>query len=323
MSTTTAPQDANSDSRSRTATPRGGGRRKPPGTRPGSRRFGFPEAMMLPGIAVLALISIVPTLVLVVMSFSNVHMIGGVRISFAGLANWGRILTDGEFWISWGITILYLVLTIGLELVLGIILAQALHRFARARGMLLPVLLLPMFVAPVIVGLLGRFLTDSTFGLYAQLLQGIGLSGDVLSSGPSAFIAVVLMDVWEWTPLLMLIALAGLTSVNPSVVEAAQLDGASGWRMFRSITLPSISGVLLVGLLIRSMDAIRYFDIITITTNGGPGNATKTAPVRLFETAFRFLDLGYASVTGIFMIVVTIIIARLFIRVLGTKGEVA
>lgn len=284
------------------------------------RRFGFPELMMLPGVIVLALISLVPTAVLIIMSFSDVHMIGGVEIRFAGLTNWARIFTDGDFWISWGITALYLGLTIGLELVLGVILALALHRLATARGLLLPIMLLPMFVAPVIVGLLGRFLTDSTFGLYAQLLQALGFQGDVLSSGPSAFIAVVLMDVWEWTPLLMLIALAGLSGVNPSVLEAAQLDGASGWRMFRSITLPSISSVLLVGLLIRSMDAVRYFDIITITTNGGPGNATKIAPVRLFETAFRFFDLGYASVTGIFMIAVTILIARMFMRVLGTKG---
>jgi multiple sugar transport system permease protein len=182
------------------------------------------------------------------------------------------------------------------------------------------VLLLPMFVAPVIVGLLGRFLTDSTFGLYSWVLGHLGFAGDVFASGPAAFVAVVLMDVWEWTPLLALIALAGLTSINPSVVEAAQLDGASGWRMLRHITLPSMAGVLLVGLLIRSMDAIRYFDIITVTTNGGPADATKTAPVRLYETAFRFFDLGYASVTGIFMIIFTIFVARAFIRVLGTDG---
>ncbi len=276
--------------------------------------------MMAPGVVVLAVISIVPTLTLVAMSFSSVRMIGGVDIDFVGLDNWARILTDGAFWRSWGVTILYLVLTIGLELVLGVAIALSLHRFARARGALLPVLLLPMFVAPVIVGLLGRFLTDSTFGLYAHGLQRLGFSGDVLSSGPAAFLAVVLMDVWEWTPLLALVALAGLTSINQSVVEAAEVDGASGWRMLRDITLPSIASVLLVGLLIRSMDAIRYFDIITITTNGGPADATKTAPVRLFETAFRFLDLGYAAVTGIFMIIFTIVVARAFIKVLGRDG---
>lgn len=285
-----------------------------------SGRFTFTGKMMAPGVIVLALISVLPTLTLVLMSFSTVRMVGGVEISFAGLDNWIRIFTDFAFWRSWGTTLLYLFLTIGLELVFGVAIALALHRFVRARGVLMPLLLLPMFVAPVIVGLLGRFLTDSTFGLYSFALKQFGHSGDVLSTGPSAFIAVVAMDVWEWTPLLALITLAGLTSINPSVVEAAELDGASGWKMLTSITLPSISGVLLVGLLIRSMDAIRYFDIITITTNGGPADATKTAPVRLYETAFRFLDLGYAAVTGIFMIIFTIVVARAFIRVLGKDG---
>lgn len=282
--------------------------------------LGFTGKMMTPGVILLALISIVPIITLIIMSFSTVRMVGGVHLGFAGLSNWGRIFHDGAFWHSWGITIAYLVLTIGLELVLGVVIALSLFRFARLRGILMPVLLLPMFVAPVIVGLLGRFMADSTFGLFSYGLKKIGLSGDVLSSGPSAFAAVVVMDIWEWTPLLTLVALAGLTSINPSIVEAARMDGAAGLKMLREITLPSISSVLLVGLLIRSMDAIRYFDIITITTNGGPADATKTAPVRLYETAFRFLDLGYAAVTGIFMIIFTIVIAQGFIRMLGKNG---
>jgi len=285
------------------------------------RRIRFTGRLMAPGVVVLAALSVLPTVVLVAMSFSTVSLVGGFRLHFAGGHNWARIFSDGAFWRSWGTTALYLVLTIGLELVLGTALALALYRFARGRGALLSLLLLPMFVAPVIVGLLGRFLTDSAYGLYAWLLSQIGYHAEILAHGPSAFTAVVAMDVWEWTPLLMLIVLAGLSSMNPAVVEAASLDGASGWRMFRHITLPSISSVLLVGLLIRSMDAIRYFDIITITTNGGPADATKTAPVRLYETAFRFFDIGYAAVTGILMLVVTIVVARGFIRVLGRGAD--
>lgn len=285
-----------------------------------TRRLTFTGRMMTPGIVVLAALSVLPTIVLVAMSFSTVSLVGGFRLRFAGLDNWARIFSDGAFWRSWATTAGYLVLTIGLELVLGTLLALALNRLVRARGTLLSLLLLPMFVAPVIVGLLGRFLTDSAYGLYSWVLGEIGYHGEILAQGTSAFVAVVLMDVWEWTPLLMLIVLAGLTSMNPSVVEAAALDGASGWRMFRHVTLPSISSVLLVGLLIRSMDAVRYFDIITITTNGGPADATKTAPVRLYETAFRFFDIGYAAVTGILMLVVTIFIARGFIRVLGGRS---
>ena len=140
----------------------------------------------------------------------------------------------------------------------------------------LSLLLLPMFVAPVIVGLLGRFLTDSTFGLYAWGCANLAYNGDILGARTSAFAAVTLMDVWEWTPLIALIVLAGLTSV-PAGAGGGALDGAGLLARLRHIVLPMIAGVILVALLIRSMDAIRYFDIIWNTTNGGPADATKTA----------------------------------------------
>jgi len=178
-----------------------------------------------------------------------------------------------------------------------------------------------MFMAPVIVGLLGRFLTDSTYGLYAWALRETGLySGDILGTPMAAFVAVTLMDVWEWTPLIALIVLAGLTSMPQQVMEAARVDGASYWQRLRFIVMPMLSGVLIVALLIRSMDALRYFDIITNTTNGGPADATKIVSIRLYETAFRFFDLGYAAAIGLSMLAVTILIANLFVRVLRGRG---
>ena len=112
------------------------------------------------------------------------------------------------------------------------------------------------------------------------------------------------MDVWEWTPLIALIVLAGLASLPGPVIEAAAIDGASYWKRLRHIVLPMIAGVVVVALLVRSMDAIRYFDIITNTTNGGPADATKIVPIRLYETAFRFFDLGYAAAIGLSMLAV-------------------
>jgi multiple sugar transport system permease protein len=286
----------------------------------GRSRLTFTGKLMAPGVALLAVLSILPFVALIVMSLSHVRLLGGVRLEWAGLDNWVRVLTDGDMWWSWVLTGVYLVLTLGLEMVLGVAVALALHRVLRGRGLLLSLVLLPMFVAPVIVGLLGRYLTDSTFGLYAWVLQQMGWQGDILGSPTSAFVAVVLMDVWEWTPLIALITLAGLSSVNPSVLEAAALDGAGYWKGLRHIVLPSISGILLVALLVRAMDAVRYYDIIFVTTNGGPADATKTIPIRLFENAFRFFDLGYAAAIGLMMLVLTIAIARGFVRILGTKG---
>lgn len=283
------------------------------------RGLGFTGKMLAPGVLVLAAISILPFIALIVMSFTRVHLLGGVDLEWAGLDNWSRALADPQMWSSWWLTAVYLFFTLGLEMVLGFGLALLLHRVTRARGLLLSLVLLPMFVAPVIVGLLGRYLTDSTFGLYTWVLGQLGWNGDILGGTTSAFVAVVLMDVWEWTPLIALIALAGLSSVNPSTLEAASLDGAGYWRSLRYIVLPSISGILLVALLIRAMDAVRYYDIIYVTTNGGPADATKTIPIRLFENAFRFFDLGYAATIGLMMLLVTILIARAFVAMLGRE----
>lgn len=284
-------------------------------------RIGFNEWMMSPGIILLGLLSVFPLIALITMSFSRISLLGGIKLQWAGLDNWARALTDIDLWQSWGLTLVYFVATLGVEMVLGVAIAVALSKLVRLRGPLLVIVLLPMFVAPAIVGLLGRYLVDPTFGLYAWALQGLGFSGDILGEPVPAFIAVTLMDVWEWTPLIVLIALAGLSGVNPSTIEAASLDGAGAWKMFFHIVLPSIASILLVALLIRSMDAVRYFDIITVTTNGGPANATKIVPLRLYEAGFRFFDFGYAAVVGLMMLALTIVIARLFVRMLAGKKE--
>jgi multiple sugar transport system permease protein len=250
-----------------------------------------------------------------------VGLIGGISLEWVGLENWTRLFSDGAVWGSWVRSVVYFVLTVGLEMTLGVTMALAINEIIRGRSLLTSLMLLPMFMAPVIVGLLGRFLTDSTYGLYAWFLSESGIyTGDILGSPTSAFLAVTLMDVWEWTPLIALIVLAGLTSVPKPVLEAAAMDGAGYFKRLRYIVLPMIAGVMIVALLIRSMDAIRYFDIITNTTNGGPADATKIVPIRLYETAFRFFDLGYAAAIGLSMLVVTIIMANVFLGILKRRG---
>ncbi len=285
------------------------------------RGLSFEGRMLAPALAILALVSIFPFIYIVVMSFSSVRMIGGISFDWAGLDNWTRLFGDGAVWGSWLRSIVFFILSVGVQMTLGIGIALAIYETRRGRNAITSLVLMPMFMAPVIVGLLGRFLTDSTYGLYAWVLDKVGLyNGDILGSTTSAFIAVTLMDVWEWTPLIALIVLAGLTSMPRQVLEAAAIDGASYWSRLRDIVLPMIAGVIIVALLIRSMDAIRYFDIITNTTNGGPADATKIVPIRLYETAFRFFDLGYAAAIGLSMLAVSILIANLFMRTLKRQG---
>lgn len=295
------------------------------GTGGGGKRWklSLEAKMLLPALSLLAVLSLFPLFFILYMSLSSVSLIGGVSFDWMGFENWGRLFTDGVVGASWLRAGVFFVATVGLEMVLGIGIALLVHELVWGKNIVLSVLLIPMFVAPVIVGLLGRFLTDSTYGLYAWVLSSTGIfEQDILGSPVSALIAVILMDVWEWTPLVTLIVLAGLSSVQQPVLEAADIDGANYWQRLRHVVMPSIAGVVVVALLIRSMDAIRYFDIIFVTTNGGPGNATKIIPIRLYETAFRFFDLGYAAAIGLSMLVFSIVIALLFVRILKNRGLV-
>ncbi len=277
--------------------------------------------MLLPALLILAAISLFPFFYIIVMSFNEVELIGGVSFEWVGLENWTNLVTDPDVRSSWVTSIIYFVATVGLEMVLGIAIALLVHELIWGKNIVLSLLLLPMFVAPVIVGLLGRFLTDSTYGLYAWVLNQTGfVTSEILGSQGSALAAVILMDVWEWTPLITLIVLAGLSSMPPPVIEAARVDGANYWQRLRHIVAPLISGVIVVALLVRSMDAIRYYDIISVTTNGGPADATKVIPIRLYETAFRFQELGYAAAIGLSMLAFSILVANLFVRILKQQG---
>jgi multiple sugar transport system permease protein len=281
----------------------------------------FGARMMLPALVLLAALSIFPFLFIVWMSFNEVSPIGGLSFEFVGLENWVNQFTDPDVLSSWKISGVYFVATVGLEMILGIAIALLVHEIVWGKNLAISLLLMPMFIAPVIVGLLGRFLVDPTYGLYAWVLETTDLfTHNILGSKGSALAAVILMDVWEWTPLIIIIVLAGLASMPEDVLEAAMVDGANYWQRLRHMVFPFISGVVIVALLIRSMDAIRYFDIIFVTTNGGPADATKIIPIRLYETAFRFFELGYAAAIGLGMLAFSIIIANLFLRILARQG---
>lgn len=278
---------------------------------------------MLPALILLAAISIVPLFYLIFMSFNEVTLFGGVSFSWVGLANWTQMFTDPDVKSSWITSLIYFVATVGIEMILGIAIALLLYEVVRGKNIPLSLILIPMFIAPVIVGLLGRFMLDPTYGLYSWVLRTTGIDTQpVLGNQVSAFLAVIFMDVWEWTPLITLITLAGLVSMPQEVLEAARVDGANYWVRLRHVVFPLISGVIVVALLIRAMDAIRYFDVIWLSTNGGPADATKIIPLRLYDQAFRFFHLGYAASIGLGMLVFSIIVANLFLGVLKRREAV-
>lgn len=272
--------------------------------------------MVLPSVLVLAALSLYPFYFLVRMSLSEITLIGGVSEKFVGLKNWTTLLHDSNVWHSWITTTIYVGGILTVEIVLGVAVALAIHQLGVLRNLVLTLVILPMFVAPVVVGLIGLFLTSSTYGLYAWFLGELGFLThiEILGNTQTALPAVMLMDIWEWTPLVVLIVLAGLSALPHEPLEAAAVDGATRIQMLRYVVLPMLRPVLAVALLIRSMDAVRYYDIVWITTAGGPADSTKIIPVRLYENAFRFFNLGYAAAIGLTMLVVTVILGKLFVR---------
>lgn len=281
----------------------------------------FEIRMMLPALLLLAAISLFPFFFVIWMSFNEVSPIGGLSFEWVGLENWANVFTDPDVRSSWMTSLIYFVAALTLEMVLGIAIALLVHELVWGKNLAISLIIMPVFIAPVIVGLLSMFLVDSTFGLYDWMLEVTGIfPGNILGSGSSALIAVILMDVWEWTPLITLIVLAGLASLPQDVIEAAKVDGANYWQRLRHVVAPMISGVVVVALLIRSMDLIRYFDKILVTTNGGPADATKIIAIRLYERAFRFFELGYAAAIGLTMLVFSIIIAMSFVQILRRRG---
>lgn len=273
--------------------------------------------MISPALIALAIISIFPLVYMLYISMFDYSMSVN-NPTFVGLKNWIRVLKSSTFWACWKRTGYIAGIGIILQMILGIGTALLIYQLPRGENLVLTLFMLPVFVAPIVAGLLGRFLLNSTYGFYSWILRTVfRYSGEVFGSPTGAVIGIILIDVWEWTPLVTMIVLAGFQSMNLEVLEAAGMDGANYMQKLRYVIFPLASRTMLVALLVRSMDILRYVDTITIITEGGPADATRTAGYYLMQTAFRFQNFGQAAVMGIIMIVVITILGKLFIRLMG------
>jgi multiple sugar transport system permease protein len=275
--------------------------------------------MILPSIIILAIISIFPFLYLIYASFMD-FMISSDQPTFNGITNWKKVLINDTFWASWGRTLIFAVVGLLLEVMIGVGIALAIYELPKGRNLVVTLWMIPIFVAPIVAGLLGRFLLNSTYGLYAWLLSLVGVDVQILGDVKTALAAVILMDVWEWTPLITMIVLAGLQSLPKEPLEAAQVDGANYMQRLIKVVFPLVSRTILVALLIRSMDILRFVDTIKITTEGGPADSTKVIGFYLMEVAFKFQDFGAAAALGLTMLFATIFLGKQFVNFM-TKGD--
>jgi multiple sugar transport system permease protein len=292
----------------------------PPAKRNRAARKGYYFGLMMPAIAILAMISLYPFVWLIVMSLQNVDL---SRQEWVGLRNFTRLLSDERFVQGWILLIQYSVMCLVLQIGIGVTLAVIVNN-SRFEKFLVTALLMPMMMAPAVAGLVWLFLYNGTFGWYHWFFQSVGLLGDasILASANTAMIAIVLVDVWQWTPLITLIALAGLKRVPQDQLEANMVDGASSLRNFFSVILPNLYPVLLIAILLRFMDNFRFIDAILVLTGGGPADSTKILPVYLFEVSFRFFRLGRGAAIALTLLVVTIILGLILVRLFeGPKAK--
>ncbi|HKQ99643.1 MAG TPA: sugar ABC transporter permease [Pyrinomonadaceae bacterium] len=278
----------------------------------------LPFLLVAPTVAVLLALSIYPLIYAVKVSLQTE---AGTAWT---LQNFARLLRDDFFQAALAHTLVYAIIALTVEFLLGLGLAVLLNREMRGRSFFRAALLVPMMLPPVVVGVVWRLMLNPTFGAVNGTLQGFGANTEALTwtAHPTlAFASVILVDIWQWTPFMFLILLAGLQAIPQEPYEAALIDGSSPWQTFRHVTLPLLKPAILIALLLRTMDLLRVFDQIFILTEGGPGSATETISLYIHRTAFRFGDFGYAAAMSFVLLLLTNFISLAYIRLL--KGQEA
>ena len=270
---------------------------------------------VLPSLLVVSAVIVFPWLFTLWMSV-NSWTLGQPR-TFIGFANFVRLAQDMRFWESLWHTTTYTALSVVLPLFLGTLAALVFDAKFPFRGLLRGVFVMPMMATPVAVALVWTMMFHPQLGVLNYMLSFIGV-------GPQEWIynqftvipSLVLVETWQWTPLVMLIVLGGLAAVPREPYESAERDGANAWQKFRYLTMSMIAPVLMIAVIIRSIDAIKSFDIIYAMTQGGPGTASETINIYLYNTAFAYYDIGYGSAMAVvfFLIIIALSFVLLMVR---------
>ena len=277
--------------------------------------------LVLPAVATILLVALFPlgwTL------WESVHLhdlrMPWLGRPFIGADNYLEAFGDRRFWSALGHTGFFTAVSVGLELVLGLALALAMNRAYRGRGLVRAAVLVPWAVPTVVAGLLWRFMFDGQ-GIVNAVLTDLGLIRSPVVwfiHATTAWVPVILADVWKTTPFVALLLLAGLQNIDASLYEAARIDGASAWRQFRHVTLPLLKPAILVAVIFRTLDAFRVFDLVYALTGGGPGTSTEPIALYTFNSLLQNLRFGYGAALSVIVFVVTFTLALLYIRVLGS-----
>lgn len=276
-----------------------------------------------PAVLLILLVAVYPVTRTVWLSFhrySLLHPAAGMPL--AGLDNYRTLWQDKHFWAATRNTVVFAAAGVGLELILGLSLALVMNSAMRGRGLVRAAVLVPWAVPTVVSATMWLWLFNDQWGLINTILKQLHLIAEShawLADPKTALPAVVVADVWKTTPFMALVLLAGLQVIPQELYEAADVDGANSWQQFRHVTVPLLRPAILVGLLFRTLDSFRVFDLVYVLTFGGPGNRTEVLSLYAYKVFFRNLDFGYGSAVTVALFSIVALASLLYVRVLGTR----
>ncbi len=279
----------------------------------------FKHQLIAPAIFLLLLIGLFPLIYSLIVSFQRITMMEE-DYSFAGFANYAQLFKDTRLWQSLLHTAVITIIALPIELIAGLLMAQLFLERLPGRQIFVSLLVLPTVISPIVAGATWRLLFDNRYGPINQILGWF--AGEPVAAlwtvNPNlVYPAIILCEIWQWTPFMFLILLAALSNVDRSLTEAAEIDGAGYWRTFRKIVLPAIWPVMAIAILIRSLDLVRIFDIIWALTQGGPGTMTETISIYTYTQGFKQFETSYTAAMAFLVIILLTVIVTWAIRRMG------
>ena len=280
----------------------------------------FALLLVLPTIFYLLSLGVFPLVYSIFISTKSLNLALPWKTHSVGMGNYFAALKDTWFHQSLQVTAYFVAGAVGIELLAGTGIALLLNRPIKGMNIFRVILFMPVIMTPVVVSLMWRLMYHPELGILNILLEKVGITGPAwLATPTSAMVSIMIVDIWQWTPYIFMVLLAGLTALPREPFEAAKVGGASSWQTFRYITIPLLRPIILIVVLIRVMDAIRIFDIVFILTGGGPALSTELLSLYIYRIGFRFFRMGYASALSIILLVVTIMLVNGLIKVVGRR----
>lgn len=278
--------------------------------------------LVTPALLILFVMNIFPLLWSFGLSFFNYKASSQRVPRFQGLENYADVLTDDKVWERFQTTALIVGSSVVVQLIVGFLLALLFAKAFPMRRIVLMLVLTPMMLSFVSVGVFFKLFYEPTFGVVSYILNKFTSEPFVLLGSPEgAIIGIVIADAWMWSPFVMLLVLAGLVSVPKYLYEAAEIDRASKWRTFRTITFPYIKSLLLLAVLFRTIETFKLFDIVYIITEGGPGSSTETIAVYLYRTAFQFFKTSQSSALAYIVLFIVIVLTNLYLYSVNRRAQ--